>query len=232
MLVELKFPGNIGFIARTMKNFGFRDLLLFNCDIQPEAYQWASHGKDILENAIEVRSFEEAISGYNLVVGTTGITGRTADRHLRMPWYTPDALRELILEKKGRVLLLFGREDHGLSNEILKQCDVVVSVPASKDYPVLNVSHAAAIIFYELSEYKRSDEDRKEKIEMADHNDLTRLIGFMEDVLKRVDYPPHKLQKTLLMFRRILGRAVLTKREIQTLFGVIREIQRKLGGSE
>ena len=53
----------------------------------------------------------------------------------------------------GKVLILLGREDIGLKNEELKICDVVVSIPANPEYPIMNVSHAAAINFYEI--YKK-----------------------------------------------------------------------------
>ncbi len=223
LLAGLRYPGNIGLIARTMKNLGYRKLLLYRCNVSKEAYIWASHAKDILENARDVSNFTSILREFNLVVGTTGIVGKTVDRHMRMPVRTPEELRDMIEGMDGRLLLIFGREDYGLTNEELERCDVILSIPTSSEYPVMNVSQSAGIILYILR--KRVEGD----IPVATHEEIDLLINFFEDLLRRVDYPPHKLPKTILMLRRIFGRAILTKREIQTLYGVTRRIGRKLG---
>lgn len=75
VLVEPEGPVNIGMIARTMKNFGFSRLVLVNPNLTEESYAYAAHAKDILENALIVESFEEALGLFDLAVGTTGKPG-------------------------------------------------------------------------------------------------------------------------------------------------------------
>ena len=52
VFVEPKTPGNIGFLARTMKNFELKKLALINpCELENSAYYQASHARDIVQNA-------------------------------------------------------------------------------------------------------------------------------------------------------------------------------------
>ena len=49
-----------------------------------------------------------------------------------------------------KIALIFGREDIGLLQDELARCDILVHVPTSDIYPILNLSHAATIVMYEL----------------------------------------------------------------------------------
>ncbi|MBU2617536.1 MAG: RNA methyltransferase [Euryarchaeota archaeon] len=218
VLVEPKYEGNVGSVARVMKNFGFTDLVLINPpELGDLSRAMASHATDILDNYKIARSWEEAIATSDLTVGATGIAGTSNDEHVRMPFYTPAELKEKLNERGGVISLVFGREDIGLSNEELKKCDMIVNIPTSEEYPVMNLSHAAAVILYELRDVPRG------KIKLAKHDDLERLYEHWRSVLEQINYPKHKRDKTLLMLRRILGRAMLTGREVQTLRGILRK---------
>ncbi len=220
VIVEPKYDGNVGSVARVMKNFGFKELVL----VKPPPLgdfcrAMASHAVDVLDNCKTVDSFEEAVKNSNIIIGTTGITGKTEDEHIRMPFFTPKELSEKLHGKRGGISLVFGREDMGLSNEEIKKCDMIVSIPTCAEYPVMNLSHAVAIILYELSEAPSG------RIELAKHDDLERLYEHCHSILNQIDYPEHKRNKTLLMLRRIFGRAMLTGREVQTFRGILRKIE-------
>jgi len=220
VLVEPKYEGNIGSVARVMKNFGFKELVL----VKPPPLgdfcrAMASHAGDVLNNCKTVDVFEDAVKNSNIIVGTTGITGESGDEHIRMPFFTPKELGEKLHGKKGSVSLVFGREDAGLSNEEIRKCDMIVSIPTCTEYPVMNLSHAVAIILYELSDISSG------KIELAKHDDLERFYEHCQSILNQIDYPKHKRNKTYLMLRRIFGRAMLTGREVQTFRGILRKIE-------
>jgi len=220
VLVEPKYEGNIGSAARVMKNFGFKELVLVKPPPLGEVCRaMASHAVDVLDNCETVDSFEDGVKNSNVVVGTTGITGKTDDEHVRMPFFTPEELGKKLQGKRGNVSLIFGREDAGLNNEEVKKCDMIVSIPTCAEYPVMNLSHAVAIILYELSEASSGE------IELAGRDDLDRLYEHFQCILDRIDYPKHKRDKTLLMLRRIFGRAMLTGREVQTFRGILRKIE-------
>ncbi|MBO8181958.1 MAG: RNA methyltransferase [Archaeoglobus sp.] len=220
-LVELKIPENIGFIARVMKNFGFEKLVLYNCNLGEEAYKTASHAADLLERAEKIRDLREYISKKELVVGTTGITGLKEERYLRRPIFYPDELREHLKGKHASTTILFGREDYGLSNEEIELCDMLVNIPTSPEYPVMNVSHSVAIILYEL----RKEAYKLEEKCYATSEEIDQLVSYFEELLRESRYPSHRLPRTLLMLKRVTKRALLTRNEYTTYLGVIRKIK-------
>ncbi len=223
VLLEPQHSGNIGSVARVMKNFGFKELVLLNpCDLDTPARVMAMHAYDIIENARIEFSLKDALRGSNVIVGMTGDAGKTDNRHMRMPVFTPSRLKEKLEGKSGAVSLLFGRENDGLRNEELELCDFIVNIPTSEEYPSMNLSHAAAVVLYELSDVESG------RTYLADHFDIELLYEHIEEVLSDIEYKEHKEDKTMLMLKRILGRAELTGREVQTLRGVLRRIQWKL----
>ncbi len=223
VLVEPLHSGNVGSVARLMKNFGFSELVLMNpCELDIHARVMSVHAYDIIEKARIEFFFEDAVKGSNTVVGTTGLPGMTENEHKRMPVFTPRKLREKLTGKSGVVSLLFGREDRGLLNDELLLCDIIVNIPTSEEYPSMNLSHAVAVVLYELSDI------RSGKIHLADHSDIELLYEHIDEVFSDIEYKEHKEDKTKLMLRRILGRSELTGREVQTLRGVLRRIQWKL----
>lgn len=224
VLVEPMYEGNIGSIARAMKNFGFHELVLVNpCHIEDFGLAMASHAKDILERSRSVSCLEEAIEEANLVIGTTGKRLGNEQKHLRLhlrvPCLSPHELAEKLQGRDGVVALLLGREDIGLTSQELAGCDLVASIPTNKLYPIMNISHAAAILLYELSQISGGE------THMASRESLLRLLDRSKSLLEEVKYPEHKVDFTLIMFKRILGRAELTEREARTLLGIIKSIR-------
>ncbi len=228
VLVEPMYDGNVGSVARSMKNFGFDQLVLVNpCRIEDFGLGMASHAKDILDKAKVVTTIEEAIEGASLVIGTTGKRLGEGHKHLRLhirePWITPAELAEKLNEKSGDLALLLGRENWGLTNEELSLCDLLVSIPTSESYPVMNVAHAATIILYELSQVESGG------IALASSETLHRLRESASSLLEYINYPMFKREFKTLMLQRILGRAELTEREANTLLGMIKLIRWHLG---
>lgn len=227
VLVEPLYEGNVGSVARAMKNFGFSDLALVNpCKIEDYGCAMASHARDVLQMSRNFKSLAEALEGANLVVGTTGKRLEKEQHHLRLhlrvPCFNPAGLAEKLKGKEGTVALLLGREDCGLNSDELAVCDMLVSIPTSEEYPVMNLSHSAAVLFYELS--KNRDQGRG-CVQMARKESLDLLQERERALLIEIAYPQHKLNFALLMLRRILGRAELTEREARSLLGIIKKIR-------
>jgi len=245
ILVEPKNEENIGAVARVLKNFGGSALYLVNpADIGDKAVSVASHAYDVLRTSEIVGSIEEAIENSVIVVGTTSKHGISVNKHLRVPFFSPQQLKEKVKrigEDKGKdnsskvVSILFGREDTGLRNEELKHCDIVVCIPTSPGYPVMNLSHAVAVVMYELSgvdgrgDLGSMSRTRGMRLRLAHVEDKERLFVHLETFFDEIGYKDHKREKTLLMLRRILGRAELTEREVQTLRGILRKAEWKIG---
>jgi TrmH family RNA methyltransferase len=253
-LVDPQTPGNVGTVARSMKNFGFRELLLVDppaLDPEGEAYGFAGHAReDVLPGAREV-TFDHLVENYH-TVGTTAITGEDARRHVRFPFATPADLRSELARVAAPTVLVFGREGRGLSNEELERLDRVCSIPASPDYPVLNLGQAATVLLYELRELAlaggtadrevgdptgEGDGNRRQgerpptagpdhlpevERERAPEPAIERLYDRVDDLLAAIDHPEEKRPKAGRLVRRLVGRAHPTDREVVTLTGVIR----------
>jgi TrmH family RNA methyltransferase len=214
VLVEPKYEGNIGFVARAMANFGLGELVLVDAPpIGDEARRRAMAGLPILEGASAAASMAAAVKGCGLVAGTTGIASKNEKRFARLP-LGPRDFAERVRAFRGRLALVFGREDYGLFDEEIRQCDLLVTIPASEDNPVLNLSHAAAILFYEL----HGAPPRRGRI--ASGMEREKLHDAFSGLLAVTEYPAHKRERTQVMFRRLVGRAIPTKWEFHALMGV------------
>jgi tRNA/rRNA methyltransferase len=217
ILAEPLIAGNIGSVARCMSNFGVADLVLFNpCQLGDDAYRFAKHGRHIVENARTVQTFEKAVEALDLVIGTSGKPTSNEKKFLRHPM-TPGDFAEHVGEKQGRVGLVFGREDQGLSNEELAMCDILVTIPTAEVNPIMNVSHAVAVVLYELYTLDKGPMERT----LAGSTEKETLNELWAELLEDINYPEHKRAKTKVMFRKIVARASLSEWEFHTLAGVV-----------
>jgi len=225
VVVDAETPGNVGTIARAMKNFGFTDLRLVDppeLDPDGEAYGFAGQAReDVLPNATETTLDDVVAECYT--VGLTAITGEDARRHVRFPFSTPTELADELATVAAPTALVFGREGDGLTNDELERLDAVCAIPASDDYPVLNLGQAATVALYELrdlavDETQLPDPER----ERADEEQIERLYDIWGDLLTATNHPDEKREKTMRMLRRVFGRAHLTEREVITTMGILR----------
>jgi len=225
VIVEPEHEINLGHSARAMANFDFGELVLVSPKCSPkgfEARKYAKHGAGVLERARVVDGLEEAVRGCDLVVGTTGVLRRSSDA-LRSP-ITPKLFARRIRGFPGKVAILFGREGSGLNAEEIKACDFMVSIPANRGYSVLNISHALAIILYELHALNKPRMIRKAG--RMEREALERM--FAEEV--SLTGPWRGPEKIRLAFKRVLSRALITDEESAALMGVFRRAVEKLRG--
>jgi len=227
VFVECETPGNIGFLARTMANFGLKNLVLINPPtLTPEAYYQATHGKYIVENALVYPSLDEFYRSKRIdfKIASTGVAGGSYN-FSRIP-IRPEQLSESI-NINNKIAILFGREGDGLTNKEIENCDLCVSIPTDPTYPILNISHAAAIIFYEL--FKNKHEYAVEGLEESTLLEKEYLIKDMEELIGKLDIPDHKKRNGLKTFKNIINRAFITGREAHTLKGILRRLKNKMG---
>jgi TrmH family RNA methyltransferase len=224
ILVEPLHEGNVGFTARVMKNFGFTDLVLTEpCPLGELSKACAMHAFDVLENA-RTMTLDEVFANYPLVIATTGGLSKSVCRSTRMPYYSPREIREQIKKVKGKVAILFGRENRGLSNEEVRRCDLICTIPSSSAYPILNISHAVGIVCYELADIPRGT------YRIAEREEMENLYGHLDHFLDKIEHADFKRRNTLLMARRILGRTLLTTREVSTIHGILRRAEWHMKG--
>lgn len=216
VLVEPLIPGNIGSVARSMSNFGLSELRLCKpCDLGDDAYRFSKHGRFILENHKEHDDLDKALDGLDLIVGTSGAKTDNQRKFLRHPM-TPKEFAEHVADKSGKIGLVFGREDQGLSNDELAKCDMMVTIPTHEVNPIMNLSHAATVLFYELY----STDKGPMKKDLAGETEKETLNDLFAEMLEEINYTEHKKPKTKIMFRKVIARADLSEWEFHTLAGV------------
>ena len=224
VLVRPRGSGNIGSIARAMKNMGAIELAIVG-NARTKSF-WARamavHGRDILSEARCYSTIREAIADCTLVVGTTCRAGLYR-RHSQPP---RDVAPEIVAAAQtGKVALIFGPEDHGLSNKDLESCQLLITIPSHPDYQSLNVAQAAVICLYEiyLASLMRGGPSA---IQRAPAEAVERLFDRMRTTLLKIGFlnsenPEHML----LAFRRILGRAGLEDADVRIFTGLFRQIE-------
>lgn len=221
-LVEPLYEMNIGYVARAMKNFGLRKLYLISprCDVGAIALKYSVHAQDIVLNAFIGFDLSQIISKYDLIVGTTGKVG-TKRGPLRR-FITPEELGDKLARyRQGKVLILLGREDIGLKNEELRLCDIVVFIPTNPEYPVMNISHAAAIIFYEI--YKKVSNYKGPVYDMPKKEEIDVLLKYVKYLLEKKGKNKEKIERALLTLRRMLGSCKLSSSDVRLLMEIIKK---------
>lgn len=222
VLVEPEHEGNVGSIARLMKNFGLSQLWLVNPQISfgSEAYARAVHASDLLDCCHIVQNLKQACLDMDWIIGTTAIYAKKSS-NLRRTTITPEELaKQSAFQERSRLALLFGREGRGLSNKELDLCDVVVSIPSSSQYQTLNIASASAIIFYEL--WKKRSHELQGATRAIDVYTKLRLLQFFTELVEKEGLPPHRKRLATKAFRNIVSRAFISHREAHLLLGVFR----------
>jgi tRNA/rRNA methyltransferase len=225
VLVEPAFEESIGFVARAMKNFGMSDLHLVNpvAAIGENGRMRGGHAQDILDSLRVDESLEESLDGVDLSVATSAQKSFSPANLLRRPMSARE-LRLVLRSHSGRVGLVFGREGTGLNNVELGICDTVVTIPTANDYPTLNLSHAAAIIFYEL--YQTTVE---EDSDLLAREDVKRtILSYVSDSAIIAGVEEYRAGLAVRALRNVLGRSALRWREGSLLAGVMRQISTQL----
>jgi len=244
VLIDTSHPGNIGAVARAMKNMGLSDLVLVNPREfpHPEATARASGADDVLAAARVVATLPEAIAGCGLVMATTA---RSREQYFRVleareaaarmvEEARATAARATSMPDTGSTLaaVLFGTERFGLSNEHLLTAHALLRIPANPAYESLNIAMAAQLIAYELY-VSRLEADPPPVPErdapLASPEDMERLFTHLQQVMDEADFRDRTQSGTHLMgrIRRMFNRAELDGNEVNILRGILTAVQGK-----
>jgi TrmH family RNA methyltransferase len=224
VLVEPREAGNVGAVARAMKNFGFGELWIAgeHPELLPVSGWWASGADDVLANARFAPSLIDAVGDAHLTVATTSMRGRTTP-----VTFTPKTLaqRFALLGVDQVLALVFGREDSGLTREELMLCQHTAAIPTNAEFPTMNLAQSLCVFAYELSAIEPATADRP--LPTAHH--IERLHQRARELLLEVGFlhenNPDRIYDDL---RAILSRADLDEREATIALGIIRQIEWKV----
>ncbi len=228
VLVNTSHPGNIGGVARAMKNMCLERLYLVEPQSFPsaEATARASGADDVLANAVVCGSLNEALEGCQFVMGTSA-----RDRSLSWPVMNPRECATRITEESAQheVALVFGREHSGLTNDELEKCHYLVHIPSNPDYSSLNLGAAVQVLSYELmmTAPVENSSIQSEERELATADEMESFFQHLEQTMGDIQFldanHPRKLMRRM---RRLFNRASPDKTEINILRGVLSSAQR------
>ncbi len=228
VLISPKEDGNVGAVARCMRNFGVSRLLLVapRAPLGAEARRRAMGGLEILRNAEVVPDLAQALVGQDLIVGTSDVSSSNQNRSYPRRAMTPPEWGSLLTGLEGRVALVLGPEDNGLSREELELCDILLSIPADRGFPTLNLSHAAGVLLYEAYKARSPAYGSREQPAVGRVAMNGREKEIFYELLTRylvdINYPVHKRRGLVLLFRRVLGRATPSQEEFSMLLGFLK----------
>ena len=228
VLVGTTHPGNIGAVARAMRNMGVSDLALVNPKSFPDenATARASGAVDVLENATVVESLADAIKDCVFVAGAS-----VRSRTINWPTMEPRECAAKFIEQNqnGVVAAVFGPEKAGLSNSDLDHCDTLLTIPTDPDFNSLNLAMAVQVFTYELRMAGQQDKTQNYEHDapLATNEELEHFYSHLEQVLTDVHFlNPENPRHLMRRLRRMYIRAQVDKNEVNILRGMLTAIDK------
>lgn len=224
VLVEPKYPVNVGLIARTMMNFSLRRLVLVSPkkEVLDSSKLYAVHGAPIIENQLVYEDLSQTLRELKPSV-SIGTSGRKASKSVLRQYVSPREMVELCRPLEGRILLVFGREDIGLKNEELSQLDYVVHIPASSEYSVMNLAISASILMYEV--YMGSAARVKSLRRPASREIVNRIYVETQNIFSTLNLPEVKKNVVLRSLKNVIGRSAPSVKEAGSILWLLRKIR-------
>ncbi len=222
---------NIASVLRAMKNFGLKDLRLANPaeDLETRRVMGIAHDShDILKRVEVYDKLDDALADRTYIAGMTA-RQRAAKRNMQRP--REAAVDLLEAAENGRAALLLGREDKGLLNEELDRCHRVVTIPSAPDYAALNLSHAFAVMAYELYVAREEQEfksPRRDSVPVT-QEELEGFYASAEDALAAVEFfKTRNTSRIMRTIREVVHRTPMDAREVRMFRGMCIEVVKYL----
>lgn len=229
VLVETSHPGNIGAVARAMKNMKMNNLWLVAPKIFPsaDATSRASGADDVLARATVCQTLEEAIADCQLVIGASARC-----RTISWPEMTPRECAEKLAvdAQTAKAAILFGRENSGLKNHELDLCRYLLRIPCNSEYSSLNLAAAVQVICYELFVASGHPHEMlvgdKGEDPLATTAQIEMFYDHLYEALTDIGFMhPDKSKSIMRRLRRLFNRAQLDTKEVDILRGILRMSQ-------
>lgn len=230
VLVRPQMGENIGAAARAMLNFGLERMRVVGPrDGWPNerAVALASGAGRVLDQAGVFADLDAALSDCDFVMATTA-----RGRELTKPVYTPERAMEVARAMAAagkKVGFLFGPERAGLENEDIIRANAIVTVPVNPEFFSLNLAQCVLLLAYEWR--RQTVEVAPVVMEMAgadlaDAREIAALAVHFEEDLGAAGFffPEDKAPKMKVSLRNMWSRLGLTRAEVQTFHGMLRQI--------
>jgi tRNA/rRNA methyltransferase len=218
-----RYPENIGAAARAMRNMGFRHLIVVdpqNCDLT-RVLKMATHAAiEVVEDMEIYEDLQTALGPLSYIVGTTARLG--GQRQLAGSVVSLAAKLAPICAN-NRVGLLFGPEDRGLTNEDIRLCHELVTIPTA-EFSSLNLAQAVMILCYELQRFNQPKGNTFAP-RLANRHELEGMYAQLKDILVRISYiQPDNPDYFMNNIRHFGTRMKLRAKEVSIIRGICRQI--------
>lgn len=231
VLVNTTHPGNIGAVARAMKNMGLRELYLVDPRIYPsaEATARASGADDLLAEAVVCADLDQALEDCPLVIGASA-----RQRAIECPRLSPRECVAMIAERAGAgpAAVVFGREHSGLSNDELDRCHFQLTIPVDPGFPSLNLAAAVQIFVYEhfLARAGAGQGPAAEAGAAVPAAEMERFYQHLEQVMIEIGFlDPARPRHLMRRLRRLYNRARPDQNEMNILRGILTAVRTRAG---
>ncbi|MEM0247585.1 MAG: TrmH family RNA methyltransferase [Ignisphaera sp.] len=234
VVVGVEGEANLGFIIRLCRNFDVDELAL----VSPIANVWSDEVKRFAANGIDFlhsgkvkiyQNLEDSLKDVGVAACTSSVVDTRGGDVLRKAIELEDFVK--IASSYSSIAVVFGRESVGLTREEISKCHILVHIASNPEYPVLNLSHAVAIILYEL--YKALKKPSLiEKIDRADEESLKIAEKYIDLLAKSVASDERQYEMFSLTLKRLIRKTSLSKAEIGFLVTFIRRLANKVQRQE
>ncbi len=236
ILVRPQMGENIGAAARAMLNFGLERMRVVDPRDgwpSPKAAAMSSGAGRVLDQAGLFADVPGAIADCDYVFATTA-----RGRELTKPIMTPERAMEharALTAAGQRVGVLFGPERAGLENEDVVRANAIVTVPVNPDFPSLNLGQCVLLLGYEWRRQTAAvapEVMEMARTEFASALEVEKLGDHFEERLAAAGffYPEGKVDGMKQSLRNMWSRLGLTRAEVQTFHGMLRQIAYRLKG--
>jgi tRNA/rRNA methyltransferase len=224
-MVEPQYHVNAGHVARLMKNFGLSDLYFIGPRFDAEeAIRYAMHGSDVLARSKTI-TLGALRKKFDFIVGTTAI-GATSSLNVLRESVGADQLAEIVNEARGKSFcLVLGREASGMKNTELAVCDLVCIIETKTRYRTMNVAHALAILFYEISRRRPAARKvrGKKSVDLASKKDIALLLDYVEKLADAGNFDGHKKPLLDAAVKKMVAKSLPTTKDVMLLVSLIRK---------
>jgi tRNA/rRNA methyltransferase len=224
-MVEPQYHVNVGHVARLMKNFGLSDLYFISPRFDAEeAIRYAMHGSDVLDRSKNI-TLKALRKKFDFIVGTTAI-GATSNLNVLRESVGADQLAEIMHEAEGKSFcLVLGREASGMRNTELAICDLVCIIETKTRYRTMNVAHALAILFYEISRRRPAARKvrGKKSVDLASKKDIALLLDYVEKLADAGNFDGHKKPLLDAAVKKMVAKSLPTTKDVMLLVSLIRK---------
>ena len=230
ILIKPQLGENIGACARSMKNFGFKDLII----VSPK-FAFPNHktkvtavgAYNIIDNAKVFNTTDEAVGKFDIVISLSARKRDINKKHISMK----DFFNIIDKKRNMNIGLMFGPEASGLSNADLSFSNYILQIPTSKVFKSLNLSHSITLICYEIFKFINKSKFNKigKKINISSKSDISSLVKHLINLLEKKDFflPREKKQSMLLNINNLIYRLEPNDKELRILASIISSLSKK-----